>query len=113
MLVAESRMVMGKAHVFHVGSLSYNPRQTADKGNVPCCKVPSVPAGFCLSSGVGFSSDREHSVRSSYINLHILTDVLVNAQLTCIIDKFVQITTLFVPHVIIEDFYGHVLSDAA
>jgi len=24
MLVAESRMVMGKAHVFHVGSLSYN-----------------------------------------------------------------------------------------
>ena len=23
MLVAESRMVMGKAHVFHVGSLSY------------------------------------------------------------------------------------------
>ena len=47
------------------------------------------------------------------INLHILTDVLVNAQPTCIIDKFVQITTRFVPHVILEDFYGHVLSDAA
>lgn len=26
MLVAESRMVMGKAHVFHVGSLSYIPK---------------------------------------------------------------------------------------
>lgn len=30
MLVAESRMVMGKAHVFHVGSLSYSIAQTID-----------------------------------------------------------------------------------
>ena len=31
MLVAESRMVMGKAHVFHVGSLSYLTKKLMSK----------------------------------------------------------------------------------
>ena len=41
MLVAESRMVMGKAHVFHVGSLSdkISLQRGADKGIGKDCMV--------------------------------------------------------------------------
>ena len=46
MLVAESRMVMGKAHVFHVGSLSFN-RKTA--------------AGMAAGAATGYAASHYHS----------------------------------------------------